>query len=139
VLLEIEEKAYKNVDIDSIPKGLKNYYEDHWRRMGMMEKPLPKTKIKIVYILCEVVKPVSRWLIADFGSEDELTVQGVLDEWSQFLHKCDVDGNLHFSLYHESFRDFLSRKDIVQAAGISLPEINKMIGEKLYNELYGDV
>ena len=138
VLPEIEKGAYKDLDFDRIPVGLENYYEDHWRRMGMTASSLPKAKLKIVYILCEVVESVSRALIADFGSEDEMTVQNVLDEWVQFLHKHELDGERRFNLYHESFRDFLRRKDIVQAAGISLPEINKMIGDNLYDELYGD-
>lgn len=138
VLPAIEVGAYKDLQLNRLPVGLQNYYEDHWRRMGMMESPPPKVKLKIVYILCEVVKSVSRQLIADFGSEDEATVQNVLDDWSQFLHKNEVDGERRFSLYHESFRDFLRQKDIVEATGITLPEINKMIGDNLYRELYGN-
>jgi transcriptional regulator with XRE-family HTH domain len=138
VLPAIEAGAYKDLQLNRLPVGLQNYYEDHWSRMKMMASPPPKVKLKIIYILCEVVKSVSRQLIADFGSEDEATVQNVLDDWSQFLHKNEVDGERRFSLYHESFRDFLRQKDIVEATGTTLPEINKMIGDNLYDELYDD-
>jgi len=103
-----------------------------------MSRPLPQAKLKIVYILCEMVKPVSRELVADFSSEDEIAVQAVLDEWDEFLHRHEIDDERRFGIYHESFRDFLRRKDIVKATGVSLPEINKMIGDNLYYELYGD-
>jgi hypothetical protein len=138
VLPAIEAGAYKDLQLNRLPVGLQNYYEDHWSRMKMMASPPLKVKLKIIYILCEVVKSVSRQLIADFGSEDEATVQKVLDDWSQFLHKNEVDGERRFSLYHESFRDFLRQKDIVEATGTTLPEINKMIGDNLYDELYDD-
>jgi len=138
VLPEIEKGAYKELELSQIPMGLQNYYEDHWRRMGMMSRPLPQAKLKIVYILCEMVKPVSRELVADFSSEDEIAVQAVLDEWDEFLHRHEIDDERRFGIYHESFRDFLRRKDIVKATGVSLPEINKMIGDNLYYELYGD-
>ncbi|MGA9381347.1 MAG: Swt1 family HEPN domain-containing protein [Phormidium sp.] len=78
VLEEIERGFYRDLSIDNLPQGLQAYYEDHWRRMGMIAKPLPRHKIKIVYVLAEARKPVSRQLICDFTGEDALTVQDVL-------------------------------------------------------------
>ncbi|MFC1762829.1 ATP-binding protein [Planctomycetota bacterium] len=138
VLPEIEAGAYKGLDCKEIPKGLENYYEDHWRRMGMMDILWPNIKFKVIYILCEVVEPVSRELIADFASDNEVAVQQVLDEWVPFMHKHQLEKELRFSMYHESFRDFLRRKDIVQAAGISIEGINCMIADNLFCELFGD-
>jgi len=137
VLPEIENGAYNDLDLGKIPVGLENYYEDHWRRMGMMIKQPPREKIKIIYVLSEVLQPVSRQLLADFCKEDEITVQGVLDEWNQFLHRQEVEGVSRFSIYHNSFRDFLNRKEIVRAAGVSIQDINHMIGDSLYYDLYG--
>jgi hypothetical protein len=77
-------------------------------------------------------------LIAEFAGEEELTVQEVLDDWDQFLHEQRAEGQTRYSVYHASFRDFLYRKDIVQAAGVTLKEINALIADSLWDELFGD-
>jgi len=138
VLPEIENGAYKDLGLERLPTGLENYYKDHWCRMGMMTKPLPKEKIKIVYILSEAVEPVSRVLLVNFSKEDAMTVQNVIDGWNQFLHKQEINNQMRFSVYHDSFRGFLSKQEIVQAAEVSIEGINRIIGDNLYEDLYGD-
>jgi hypothetical protein len=138
VLPEIENGAYTDLGLEALPTGLQNYYEDHWRRMGMTTRPLPHPRIKIIYILAEIRRSVSRHLIADFAQEDELTVQGVLEEWQQFLHEQLVDEHTRYSLYHTSFREFLHEKKIVQAAGVTIKGINALIANNLWQELYGN-
>jgi hypothetical protein len=133
VLPEIEAGTYKDLSLDALPKGLARYYEDHWQRMGMMTPPLPHTKIRVVYILAKVVLPWPRNLIARAAGENELTVQEILDEWKQFLHLQLIDSQTCYSIYHASFRDFLYRQDIVQAAGLTLPEIDAQLGNYLYD------
>jgi hypothetical protein len=91
-----------------------------------------------VYVLAELREPVSRQLIAEFASEDAFTVQEVLDEWEQFLRQEYVDGQSCYSIYHLSFCDFLSRKDIVQAAGVTLQGINALIADNLTQGVFGD-
>ncbi|MBN9519762.1 ATP-binding protein [bacterium] len=137
VLPELARGKYGDLKIDSLPSGLESYYEYHWKHMGMTAKPVPRTKIKIVYVLSEVHQPVSRDLITGFVSEDAITVQEVLDEWEQFLHREWVDGQPRYSVYHSSFRDFLHRKDIVQAAGVTLEEINGLIADNLWESFFG--
>jgi hypothetical protein len=138
VLPDIEQSVYQDLSIENLPSGLKGYYEDHWRRMGMTAKPLPRTKIRIVYILAEVRQPVSQSLITEFADEDALTVQEVLDEWAPFLRKHFTEGQTRYSVYHTSFRDFLHRKDIVQAAGVTVKDINALIADNLWAELFGN-
>jgi hypothetical protein len=138
VLTEIERGVYRDLSMETLPQGLQAYYEEHWRRMGMMDKERKRTKIKIVYVLAELREPVSRQLIADFASEDAFTVQEVLDEWEQFLRQEYVDGQTCYSIYHLSFCDFLSRKDIVQAAGVTLQGINALIADNLTQGVFGD-
>jgi hypothetical protein len=142
VLPEIEGGAYKNLDIKNLPSGLKGYYEDHWLRMGMQAKPLPREKIRIIYVMCEARQPVPRKLISQFATNeempvDELTVQEVLDEWSQFLREQLGPDSILYSIYHTSFRDFLHRKDIVQAAGVTIQGINALIADYLWDQLFG--
>jgi hypothetical protein len=143
VLPEIDHGAYRDLDIQKLPLGLKGYYEDHWDRMGMRAKPLLRDKINIVYILCEVRQPVSCSLILDFAREknvrlEEPDIQEILDEWRQFLHIQPVDKEPMYSVYHTSFRDFLHRKDIVRAAGVTIKGINKMIADNLWRDLFPD-
>jgi hypothetical protein len=136
VLPEIELGVYEDLKVEHLPSGLEGYYEAHWSRMGMLANPLPRTKIRIVYILSKVTLPVSRRLIADFAREEPLTVQAVLNEWKQFLREQLVNGERHYSIYHTSFRDFLHRRDIVQAAGESVKDISSLISDNIWGELY---
>lgn len=142
VLPEIESGAYRTLSLDLLPAGLEGYYNDHWRLMGMTAKPLPRAKIRIVYILCEVRQPVSAAQISQFATDeaiqvDELSVLEVLEEWKQFLtqHRASPPT---YSIYHASFRDFLHRKDIVAAASVTIPDINGLIADYLWKSLYED-
>jgi hypothetical protein len=135
VLEDIESGAYQDLNLANLPQGLQQYYYQHWQRMGMTAKPLPRTKIKIVYVLAEARKPVSSLLISQFAGEDALTVQEVLDEWDQFLREERIEGQTRYSIYHASFQDFLHRKEIVKKAGITIRDINTLIADNLAEEL----
>lgn len=142
VLPEMEDGAYADLTIDRLPAGLVGYYEDHWRHMGMTAKPLPRVKLRIIYILCEARQPLSRQLLSEFATDeslgvDELQVQEVLDEWKQFLLDDHVDTHTRFSVYHASFREFLHRKDIVQAAGVTIEGVNALIADSLWAGVFG--
>jgi hypothetical protein len=141
VLPEIESGAYANLDIKQLPVGLIGYYDDHWIRMGMTVKPLPRVKLRLIYILSEARKPVSRQLMSEFATDaemriDELDVQEVLDEWEQFLLEDHLATQPRYSVYHSSFRDFLHRKDIVQAAGLTIEGINMLIADNLWTSIF---
>lgn len=138
VLPEIEKGDYKDINLSRLPVGLQNYYEDHWRRMGMMASPLPKWKIQVIYVLTELYKPVSRKLLAECCKLDEIKVQEILDEWEQFLHSSMIENTARYSPYHTSFTDFLHRKEVVQAAGVTIKGINRRIAEWLYGESNGE-
>jgi TIR domain len=141
VLPEIAAGHYDDLALDGLPRGLEGYYEDHWTRMGMTAKPLPVAKIRIVYVLGELRKPLSRKAITQLGNDsnvrlDELTVQAVLDEWDEFLHEQVEGGAKRYSVYHASFRDFLHRRDIVQAAGVTIERINALIAGTMWDQLF---
>jgi hypothetical protein len=138
VLPQIEQGFYQDLSITQLPKGLEGYYEDHWQRMGMNAKPLPDTKLKIIYIMGEIHQPVSRSLISDYAKEKALTVQDVLNQWKQFLHERRIENQTCYSIYHASYLDFLHSKDIVQAAGVEVEKINAMIADSLWEGLFGD-
>ncbi|WP_205748620.1 MULTISPECIES: ATP-binding protein [Nostocales] len=131
VLEAIADGVYKDEKLEELPAGLQGYYESHWRIMGMTKKPLPKDKIKIIYVMCALKSAVSREMIVKYSQEDNLTVQEVLKDWTQFLQEQKTYQPPRYRFYHESFRDFLQRQDIVEAAGVSLPQISAEVAKNM--------
>ena len=138
VLPKIENGRYHTFAPKDLPHGLRGYYADHWEQMGMRDDPLPRDKIRIVYLMAEVGRPVSRSLLAQFAGQDPIVVQHVIDEWRQFLHEQIDAGETRYSVYHTSFLDFLHDKDIVKAAGETIPGVHAAIADNLWQELMGD-
>ncbi|MEA5573436.1 XRE family transcriptional regulator [Calothrix sp. UHCC 0171] len=131
ILPAIADGYYNDKPLDELPVGLQGYYENHWHIMGMTAKPLPKNKIKIVYVMCALRSAASREVIAKYSKQNALTVQEVLDGWAQFLQKQESYQRPRYRFYHESFRDFLHRRDIVQAAGVNLPDISAEVANNM--------
>ena len=116
-----------------LPAGLENFYQDHWRLMGMAD-PASATPVWVLYLLCELARPVSVDLLALIMQRvrpetDLYEIQRVLDEWSAFLRPAD-DGRR--SIYHETFRGFLRHQDVVEGVGLSLPRVNGVIADVLW-------
>jgi hypothetical protein len=140
VLPEIENGTYKDEDL---PAGLEEYYRDHWRRMGMDVKPLPRIKLRIIYVICELPLPGSAYRIARYATDerlsvDELTVLEVLDEWSEFLHEQPFPDGLRYSIYHASFHDFLRNQRTVQASRVDMDRLRGSMGRSLLDRLTAD-
>jgi hypothetical protein len=131
VLEAIADGFYQDEKLEQLPAGLQGYYESHWRIMGMTKKPLPKDKIKIIYVMCTLKSAVSREMIVKYSQQDDLTVQEVLKDWTQFLQEQKTYQPPRYRFYHESFRDFLIRQDIVEAAGVSLPQISAEVAQNM--------
>lgn len=143
VLPEIERGAYKDLGLEAIPVGLRNYYEDHWRRMrGMDEEAWFRYKLPIIMALTVVKKPVSIDLIMKFLKVQERSrIRAVLEEWAQFLHEeeAEYEGGLQkrYSMYHTSFRDFIASKEEVADERIDFKAAQAEIADTLWSELYG--
>lgn len=146
VLPEIEAGAYRDQRLDALPSGLRNYYEDHWRRMrghSENEEDWFMYKLPVVMALTVVQAPVSIDLIADFsGVQERVRIRAVLREWAQFLH---IDEVLHedaiqkrYRIYHDSFQDFISDKEEVGDERVSRSVAHQRIAENLLRELYDD-
>ncbi|MEO9127405.1 MAG: hypothetical protein ABI262_22370, partial [Microcoleus sp.] len=76
--------------------------------MAVKDKELRRRKLKVIYLLTKVRKPVSCDIVADFAEEDALDVQEVLDDWKQFLRRSS-DTPPDYSIYHVSFKEFIHR------------------------------
>lgn len=144
VLPEIERGAYRDLELESIPAGLRNYYEDHWRRMrGKDEEAWFAYKLPVVMALTVVKEPISVELISDFsGVKDLRLIQSVIEEWRQFLHceRVEVGGSRQwrYRIYHSSFHDFIESKEEVRGEGVSRREAHARIADNLWAELFGN-
>lgn len=144
VLPEIESGAYKDLALEALPVGLKNYYDDHWRRMRSMDEDAWfKYKLPVVMALTVVKLPVSIDLIAKFsGVRDLPRIRGVLQDWGQFLHQEIVDDSgesqKRYRLYHESFLDFIAVKEEVKDERVSRKDANDKIVAVLWQGWHGN-
>ncbi len=53
-----------------------------------------------------------------------MKVQQVIGKWNSFLRHEKVDKETRYTIYHNSFRQFLEADETVQSAGLTLDDIN---------------
>ncbi|MFB2978492.1 hypothetical protein [Microseira sp. BLCC-F43] len=53
---------------------------------------------------------ISAQLIAETIDEDEYEIEEVLEKWYEFLVKKEIDGEVCYSIYHPSCRDWLGQQ-----------------------------
>jgi hypothetical protein len=132
VVQDIEAGRLDDRDVGAMPEGLRNYYADHWHRMGMDAVPPPLIKLRVLYVLLEYAEPLTVRALAGLIGEKAALTASILREWSQFMRKDDGPSGPVYSLYHESFADFLRHEEVLAASGIDLAEINGLIADQLY-------
>jgi len=126
VLDEIEGGTYNDVNLNDLPAGLEEYYQKHWAQMmGREDDPLLELKVRIIYFLSQAEEPVSgRWLAKSAREKNVIKVQQVLGKWNSFLRQEKVGKETRYTIYHNSFRQFLEADETVQSAGLTLDDIN---------------
>lgn len=106
-----------------VPPGLEAYYQQHWQKMngqGLSSVELAVLRTLIARTLQTSVdsplppltkgEEISAQFIAEMIDEDEYDVEGVLENWIEFLVRKKVEGEVCYCLYHSSFRDWLSKQ-----------------------------
>jgi hypothetical protein len=134
VLWEMEESPSWNRSLDQLPKGLRAYYEDHWRRMRAEdERQWIAAKIPVLMALTVTREPIPIELIAKFAQvDDRRMIRSVLREWKPFLHEeGETITERRFRLYHASFFEFLKKKDEVADEHVSFQEAHRRILEAM--------
>lgn len=125
--------------LERLPSGLNEYYADHWRRMGMSERPVPRLKLSVLAALAVSSAPLSRRILSKALEADPVDVQEVLDEWSAFLTQdVAVEAVAQHRIYHESFRSFLKEQGMVQAAGDVLRDLDSRLAMAILDDIEGD-
>ncbi|MEH2006817.1 ATP-binding protein [Nostoc sp.] len=122
-------------EVDRLTPDLEAYYQQHLHKMIPPNSPTFERKLKsfVLSVLVQVSSPLSAEVIASAIDADEYDVEEVLENWREFLILQDgtcypsgtlranksgnrkgavpqIDGEIRYSLYHSSFRDFLSKQ-----------------------------
>ena len=96
-------------DIHELPKGLRRYYQRHWRAMRAQNKErFDKYYEPMVCILATVREPVTIAQVVEWTKLSSMRVKEVIQEWHEFLNIDPTEGGEPlYRIYHASFREFL--------------------------------
>ena len=96
-------------NIRQLPRGLKSYYQRHWRLMRAHEpERFERYYEPVVCQLAVVREPVSLAQLEEWTHLPRARISEVLGSWRQFLNEdAPEKGESLFRLYHASFQDFL--------------------------------
>ncbi|HBE52099.1 MAG TPA: ATP-binding protein [Cyanobacteria bacterium UBA11369] len=97
--------------LNQLPETLEAYYQQHWQKMkGEQLSAVELAVLQTLIALPSTEKEgISAQLIAETIDEDEYEVEQVLENWYEFLVKIEINGEVCYSIYHSSFRDWLSQ------------------------------
>ncbi len=138
VLPEIERGHYQNLALDQLPEGLKNYYNDHWRRIKQANAlDWFDYRLPVILALTVVKKPISMTLIMKYSEvNDKRRVREVLHDFDQFLYAVDMEYDRQrttcYRWYHASFFDFISKKEEVAEELVDLRKANEKVANKMW-------
>jgi len=111
ILPAIEDGFYEDRKLESLPDGLKRYYEEQWERMhGTDDEAWFNYKLPVLMALAAAEFPLTLEMIQEFsGVHDPKRVSALLGkrQWGQFL----IGTQGYYSIYHASFQDFLTSLD----------------------------
>ncbi len=115
IISAISEGFYSHGFMDATflyPPGLEAYYQQHLQTMIPLNSPRLETELKLSVLkaLVQLSSPVSAEAIAHSIDADEYDVEEVLENWVEFLTIQQPDREIRYSLYHNSFRHFLSKQ-----------------------------
>lgn len=131
MLRAIRKQSYDIHYPESLPRGLSGYYEDHWKSMNAsLNLDKQGALVRILYYLCELRRPVSTKELSKYTKESLENIDHTLTSWDQFLLSQRRNGELYYSLYHSSFRDFLHKEKIVLNSNISIEAVNRDIASR---------
>jgi len=98
--------------LSELPPGLAAYYQNHWLRMK--GDGLSAVELSVLNLLVESTAGLSVSAISEIIDEDEYEVEKALDNWIEFLNKQEIGGEICYSLYHASFREWLEKQSLLE-------------------------
>ncbi|MCL1466843.1 AAA family ATPase [Argonema galeatum] len=142
ILPTIAKGEYDDLSLRQLPDGLVNYYQNHWVRMGMQTKEMRKNAI-ILYLLVVAGKPITCDSIARITKRDKYEVLEVLEnkDWFELLRRQQLKGETCYTIYHQSFADFLRDKPTLKRNEILLDDIQRLLSDgndRIWEEIEED-
>ena len=117
-----------NLDnIQTLPQGLNQYYESHWRLMGQDEERFENFAVPVIGCLAVVKNTIGVNDLAKWTGISLFQVSQVISEWRQFL---ETDDQEQWRIYHPSFQRFLSHT-------LKLDTYRQSIIDSYFNQLPG--
>lgn len=121
VLDALEREELRGLAPDELPRGLLGYYLQHWALMrGEDEEAFLEWKQPVLLTLAVTPEPLPLELIVRLSGVPRPRVQRALELWRPFLHLTHpLRGSGEpalYSVYHQSFREFLEQQSDVEGA-----------------------
>jgi len=96
-------------DIGELPRGLRSYYQRHWREMRDADRQRFEDEQRPVLCMLAIARePVTLAQVGAWTALEPSRVRGVVNEWRQFLNESAGGA---FRVYHRSFADFLDAEE----------------------------
>jgi hypothetical protein len=75
---------------------------------------LSAIELSVLNVLVQSTTGLSVSAISNIIEEDEYEIEKVLDNWIEFLNPQEIAGEIYYSLYHASFREWLGKQSILE-------------------------
>jgi hypothetical protein len=119
--------------VDKLPKGLRAYYQRHWRAMRAHDRDrFERIYEPVLRILATVREPVPVPTIEEWTKIEPPRIREVIADWRPFLNELRSDADEpRFRIYHASFQEFLKEE------GMGLKPFHKVIAETALRKIPG--
>ena len=125
--------------INKLPKGLKEYYQRHWRFMRVQEPERFRNYYEPVVCILATAReavPVSQiveWTKKEWPELNAGDIRDVIRHWWEFLNEDTSQEPPLYRIYHTSFQDFLKEEVGLEYYHrvIALSALSKVPGLKL--------
>jgi hypothetical protein len=111
VLNDIREGKLTKGNLDNVrnlPKGLKGYYQRHWRMMRAEDEArFDKYQEPVICVLATVREPVTIERVQEWTGLTPRQIRDVINQWREFLNTDESEDEVLYRIYHASFQDFL--------------------------------
>jgi hypothetical protein len=124
--------------IGALPRGLKGYYQRHWRDMKDADPGRFATFQRPVLCFLAISRePVTLAQLVEWARMEPGDVTGVVNEWREFLDEDAGADPATYRIYHRSFAEFLDEQEnlrwyhaqIADAALAKVPGFVDRLGE----------
>ncbi|MEH2434672.1 MAG: ATP-binding protein [Nostoc sp.] len=97
------------INEDIYPQNLQIYYQNHLEKMNLATSKQQPMALQVLNILVQE-QSISIEAIAETLDTDEYEIKVILDKWREFLHLESIAAEIHYSIYHANFRDWLRQQ-----------------------------